>query len=220
MSNQNNKPNLNMFNNKHSVEQQELLKQMRTVPLIKHIVAFLTGFVPMIIAIFLFGTDDIVFGQWQNIEQLVLMSYGELWAIGFGVVFLSVVLVLLVIKFNKDVKIDVVPFTTTWSTIMFSLFIIPLPHNLLWLEVILVPIFGIIGFVLGIFGVMIYSITKFAKEMQKIQEQNGGENPFDFVNQQNPGSFNKPLQPKSNPSPKKPKPKDEDNPFVDIEEDE
>ena len=227
MSNQNNKPNMNMFNNA-TPEQQEMLKQLRTVPLIKHIVALLVGFLPMLVAIFLVGVDsiDIDFGQWQGITQVWEVSYGVMWVIAFSVVFFSVVVSSLLIKYNKDVKADVIPTVTAWSIMMFSLFIIPLPHKLLWLEVILVPIFALIGFIFGMIGVMFYSIIKFTKEMQKMQDVNGGVNPFEFnPNQPKPLNVNKP---KVTKQPNQPKTKtsddsifkNEDNPFVDIEEDE
>ena len=215
-----NKPNMNMFNTGNPMDQQEMLKQMRTPTLIKHIVALLTGFIPMLIVIFLIGVDttDIEFGQWQNITHPWEVSYGLMWAIGFATIFFSVAITLLLIKFNKDVKVDVIPMVTTWSVVMFSLFIIPMKHSLLWIEVFLILIFALIGFIGGFIGVMFYSIVKFTKEMQKMQGE-GGQNPFDI--QQGPGqnnSFNFNNQKK--PSEKKETKKEETtNPFVDIEED-
>ncbi len=221
MSNQNNKPNMNMFNNSQ-MNQEDLLKQMRTQPLIKHIVALLVGFLPMIVTIFLVGvnTDEIKFGQWQNIHHTFSISYGAMWAVGFLVMFISIVLISLIIKFSKDVKIDTIPMVTSWSCMMFSLFIIPLDHGLLFLEIILIPIFAAIGFFFGMVGVMMYSIAKFSKEMQKMQETNGGQNPFEFKPGQNPfdQSKTKP-QNKSKTIKKDEEPINEDNPFVDIKED-
>lgn len=232
MSNQN-KPNMNMFNQNSEIDQLEMLKQFRTKPLIKHIVAFLTGFLPMLTAILLVSCSDegIEFGLWKNPDKLLQCPYGVMWAIAFSVLAFSIIISSLLVKFNKDVKEDVIPMVVMWSVVLFSLFIIPMPSKLWWLEIILLPIFAIIGFVSGMIGVMFYSVIKFTKELKKVQEENGGENPFGFNPENmnaNPFVQKKPTinNKKSDDNLNKDKEnksdsifENKDNPFVDIEED-
>ena len=200
----------NPFNQGKNSMNLEMLKQYRTKPLIKYSVSAFCGLLSFILLITLVSTTDVHFEQWSNGHATEwTVSYGILWLIGFGALAFNIILASLIVRFFSDVKIDTIPLVVSWSFAAFSFLIIPAP---IWAEFLLIPLFAIIGFIAGMVGVLFFSLYKFTKEARK--NPNNGQNPFASMGPNGPYNNNNP----NINDPNSHEEKHEDNPFVDIED--
>lgn len=209
MNNYNNKMPNNPFMN------MQLMQIKRTPGVIRFTFAVMLGILPLLICAMFISPNDInqVFKQWgeAGIQTKVTVDYGLMWLIGFAVYISSLLVTTTIVKYVKGISIDVVPITAAAGLAMMNMFVIP--HSSQWWLLLSLPSFWLIGYIVGIFIMLVSSIKVIQSEILKMQDN--GENPFEntILDKQN-------SKKKSDINKKQLEDFEEGNPFVDVEEDE
>ncbi len=229
--------NFNQFNNMNmgkGPNPQMMLMGGKTLGSIKFTVAVLVGLLPLMLACMFIGASgsyEGTFHQWgptgETSTVLVYIDYGWMWLIGIGLYIGSMVTAVMLSRYVKSINVDVIPLVSAGALGMLNLFVIP--HSNQAFLILSLPSFAIIGYIMGGIVMVVTALTNMQRNMQKMQnDPNVKKMMEDFEEQMkknNPQMYNQMMQGRQN-TPGAPKPSDkkkeyEDNPYVDIpEEDE
>ncbi len=195
---------------------------------LKFLIVMLIGILPLLLcSIFIYDptmVDD--FKQWgEGFGQFAIIEvqYGFMWLIGLSVYLAIFPMIVLLTKINKEIKLDVVPFTSAAALAMLNMFVIP--HSSRWFLLLSIPSFAIIGFIIGVVVMAVMIMNTLQRQMNQLQDNPEFKQFVDEVQkmQQNNPNFNngRPIN-NGQTKPNQPKKEDfKDNPFVDVpEEDE
>lgn len=182
----------------------------------------LLGVLPFLIAIFTIGTDDVT---WR-FGLPVSVSYGEMWGIGFLILFLTIIVTNLLVKLTKSIHLDVLILTWGLSVTMMMVYLIPLEGWWAMIFIIILPIVFIVGTVFGAINAMLLTIGQMKSDANRAIESMTPEQKRELEELQRRMQSGEPLDPnmfgpKQEPKPKEPKEEQpEHNPYVDVEDEE
>lgn len=186
----------------------------RTPKAIKWVIIFLCGILPFILMAFLVGTDDTVWDNWgQKLNTVYTVQYGVMWAVGIVTILIASIALSLIVVLSSEVQTDVVPMTIGFLFMGLGFYVIPFPGLWSLLFIIVAPVLFLLGVMLAVIVVGLITLKKIMKASQDPEVQKQVK---EMQEQMKRG--NMPGQP-----PKPPKDKEEnyqDNPFVDVKEDE
>lgn len=200
------------------------MKAAKTHPAIKWIIISIFGILPFLLLIFLVGPESKIADNWRTGSFIATIDYGMMWLASIVVILLGALAVSLIAYFTKDVRNDVIPFTMGFLFMFAGFYVIPLGAWASLGFLLIAPILFILGAVIGAIGTFIVSLRNIQKEFAKIQQDPEAKKQVDEALEQfkkQGGMFGQ--QPPQQQPPKPPvedkEEKYEDNPFVDLEED-
>lgn len=207
--------NFNNFNNQNNPFMnmpKGMQPQMkRTHGAIKLLIVFFLGIIPFILCAAFIIPNNLPAGSFNQWPETfpgsfggIDVSYGIMWLIGIAVYIVTMIVGFLLGKYVKGIELDIIPLLSAASLAMLNLFVIP--HSDSIFMILSLPSFALIGFIIGTFIMMTMGIRTFFKEMNNLQN--------------NESSVLKDIQ---NSIKKQEEKKDktyEDNPFVDVKNDE
>lgn len=183
----------NFNNNPQFMKIQQMLQkpqQFRTKGSTKFAVSVIFGVVPMLIAWIVFRSSSVAYYDplfMQKTGTIVIgflpvdIGYEYMWLIALGALIISIVGVLLVIKFDKDVKVDV--FSPTISLVVLTANFYLFPYLGSWRFLTAIPMFMLGGLIANLFLLVfiIYKTQKSLKNMQGGMNNTfgGHNNPFE-----------------------------------------
>ncbi len=182
----------------------------------KFMIVLLLGILPLLLCS-MFITDSSMageFNQWPNgtaQTAIIDIDYGFMWLIGLGVYILIFPTIVLITKFTKEVKMDVIPATASFGLAMLNMFVIP--HTSAWFLILSIPSFLIIGYIIGVFVTVFISLAMINKQMTKVQNDPQFKEMMDKIQEAQNKQMNHGGQGQN-----KKQPKFGNNPFVDIPE--
>ncbi len=212
----------NQFNNmnRKQIPMGSLMGQ-RTNSAYKFLISLAIGILPLLLCS-LFITDPEMageFNQWGNggpQNAILEVQYGFMWLIGL-IVYISIFPIILAItKLTKEVKLDVIPSAAASGLAMLNMFVIP--HSSRWFLLLSIPSFAIIGYIIGMFVMVLIVVNSINKQMDQLQNDPNFKQMMDQVQRmqgQNPNMMNMPNNKNNKPANNK---KDiKNNPFVDVD---
>lgn len=216
----------NNFNNQQNniFKGLQMPKPLKTNSAIKYSVAFLLGVIPLLLtAMFIGSTGNQEFNQWGQAGEPgtinTYIDYGLMWLIGLAIYIASVTLISIIGSYEKIkfIHLDIIPATSGFGLAMLNLFVIP--HSAQIFMILSIPSFFLIGYIIGVFVMLFTSISKMQRDIRK-----SGITQEDIMKQMMNGQQNPFMQNNKHPDAKVTKPKNktnyEDNPFVDVSENE
>ncbi len=197
----------------------------KTNTAVKFIIVMVLGILPLLLCA-LFITDETMasqFKQWgsQGSQAQHYMDYGFMWLLGIAIYVATFAILILITGLTKEVQLDVVPATSAASLAMLNMFVIP--HSHAAFLILSLPAFAIIGYIIGVFVVVIVAIKRLQKQINKAQQDPEFQKMMNDIQKQmgQPGMKPQPGQFNKGKGPNKPQEKDyKDNPYVDVPDDE
>ncbi len=208
------------FNMNNAAMPQQMMMQNRTNSAYKFLIVMLVGIIPLLLCAMFIVDSSMAdeFKQWgQNgvTHANKDVSYGVMWLIGLAVYIAIFPICILLTKLSDEVKLDIIPSTSSAGLIMLNMFVIP--HTSAWFLLLSIPSFFIIGYIIGVIVIVVLTLKKINNEIVKAQNNPEFQQMVSELQKMqgmNPGGGPMPGQ-KPNPTPDK---KIEDNPYVDVED--
>lgn len=223
MNNNNNQFNANMNKNMNGFPMNAMMNGPRTNSAVKFMIVLLLGILPLLLCSLLITDSSMTeeFKQWGQTgpkNAIWDIDYGFMWLIGIAVYISIFPIVGLLTKITKEVKLDVIPLTSAAGLAMLNMFVIP--HTSAWFLLLSIPAFSLIGAIIGLVVMVVMIVKQLNKQLTTMQEDPKFKEMMDQLQglqgAQGPQAGRQP-----NGGPKQSQKKFEDNPFVDIpEEDE
>lgn len=164
----------NQFNNMNSKNiNPMMIGSSKTSSAIKFSIAMLLGILPLLLCS-LFIIDSSMaeqFKQWgQNgaTNQTIDIDYGFMWLIGLAIYIGIFPLIIFLTKITKEIKLDVIPLTSSLALVMLNMFVIP--HSSAWFLMLSIPSFFIIGYIIGSVFVVFYILSNMNKQFKTMQD--------------------------------------------------
>ncbi len=190
----------------------------------KFLIVMLLGILPLLLCALFIGAEGMEsqFKQWGSsgaINTTVQIDYGFMWLIGL-VLFIAIFPVIILLdKFVSDINLDVMPITSAAGLAMLNLWVIP--HSHAAFLILSLPAFAIIGYIIGMFVMIVIVIKNAQKQIDKLQKDPNFKKMMDQMQKGGPTGFPNPntMNQNKNVNSKPGKKQDyKDNPFVDIPE--
>lgn len=145
----------------------------KTNSAIKFMVVLLLGVLPLLICSLLITDPNMTdqFKQWGPSgpkNASIHIDYGFMWLIGIALYIAIFPVIYLITGLTKEVKMDVMPATSAAGLAMLNMFVIP--HTSAWFLILSLPSFAIIGFIIGLFVMLVIIVKKINKQMNDLQK--------------------------------------------------